>query len=185
MKKVILISLAILATGCATVPSEDCSSYDVASYAYMDCMAATGSKEFQFRLGMDYLVKNQFAQAVSWLEDAAADDTTVNSIPVDVFGTGFSDGFSRRTRTVNQEGKEEAAFMLAKIYGEELGGLRDPDKVEDYKAKAGAITVSYQESGDGFLVQVFNTDAKRLVQGGQEHFTSEIYSFRIGMPRGE
>ncbi len=186
MKKLILAGLPLLVRGCLTTSPEDCRDvYAPDSHDYIVCRAEQGSKEHQFRLGMDYFVRGEHAPAIGWFEDSAADDTTVNSIPVDIFGNGFSDGFTHRIRTLNEGGNKAAAYMLAKIYTEGIGTQADPEQVEIYAAKSGDIEVNYQPSLGSFVVMVMNRDAVRLVEGRREDVTAELYRFRAGEPRNQ
>ncbi len=182
MHKFLFLFMFFLITGCASV-QQDCFLFDRNSDEFKVCQAEQGSKEFQFRLGMDYFVRGDYGEAKSWFKKSAKQEASYSVRIYDAFQSGLADNSTYRDRHVEEDGNEAAAYMLFKMYEEGIGGRPNANQAERYLKVAKNKIVTYEETTNGYLVRV---KSRSTIQrsSDQPPRVFDLYTFRVYVGEG-
>ena len=111
----------LLIYGCATTPV-NCELLSHGTSEYRHCRADEGSKEYQFRVGMEAFVYRDYEKARKYFKHAAREISSRNQISVPSY---HNDNPLERTnierRNEEEKGHKGAHFMLAEMYKKGIG----------------------------------------------------------------
>lgn len=173
MKIAGLILLSLLLSACASTPIS-CELFEWGTSDFRHCRAEQGSKEYQFRLGMEYFVMGNYSHARKWLEESSKDEFPMNAREFRNGAASIDDGYSSKTRRQGKDGNEVANFMMARLYDEGLGVPHDTARAADYKQRSGGKQVAIKKTNGGFTIIIYSPST---IHPDQRLF--ELYSFVI------
>lgn len=175
MLVILLVPLTLAA--CGTSP-QNCSQFNPGTSDFRLCRAEQGSKEYQFRVGMEHFVNDDFRLARDWFIRSSRDeyDTRTEELELNMSRAGA--GYNHTTREATEDGNEAAAFMMARIYGEGLGVPQDQNRSKTYEKLAGNMTVEVEEIRSGHIIRVKKLSTLNL-RKTEPRSAFELYSFQI------
>ena len=168
-------------SSCAST-SKNCGLFERSSSEYRLCRAEGGSKEYQFRVGMEKYVYKDFRDAKRWFHKAASDKmkkySALGLMPNT--DTGLAETNTHYTEEVSEEGNEAAAYMLATMYRDGVGVSVNKKTADGYASKAGKWVVVVDETPDHFLIHI----KTRTNKPDQAQELYELYAFKVLRSKG-
>lgn len=168
--------IPLVLTSCGTT-QHNCSLLYSQTKEFWHCRAKEGSKEHQFRIGMEYFVKDDFRLAHDWLKKSSQDEYQVETRGLSS-KSRLGVGYSHAVREITEDGNEAAAFMMARIYAEGLGVGQDQNRAKTYEDLAETKIVEIEETGSGYVIRVKKLSTLNLIQKKERNFF-ELYSFEV------
>lgn len=163
----------MLLVGCVSAP-KDCEIYPRQCSEYRQCRAEQGSKEYQFRVGMEHFVIGDYSRARNWLSKSSGDRVIYNREELSLGTSSIGNAEYRANRQVSEEGNQAANFMMARLYEEGLGVGQDTARAEDYLRRSEGNQVEIKETNDRYTVTIY---APSTLSPDRRLF--ELYSFEI------
>ena len=152
IKYFVLLGVVGVLSSCATKRTE-CDISLRGTSEYRLCRAEHGSKEFQYRVGMEEFLLGNQESALKWFKRSAKFISNQKDVYIPPEGQRL---FGQNLEFDNGDpirGNEAAFFMLADIYDQGNGVRVDKRKAVDYKRRAINIEVDVIENDDHYVVK--------------------------------
>ena len=104
---------------CATT-SRDCFSLERGTHEFRKCRANDGSKEYQYRMGVQEMLLGNHKSSRDWLKKAARTNPTEKIVRNSSADTLIDEKFKMKIANP-EKGNEAANFILGMIYKEGIG----------------------------------------------------------------
>lgn len=176
--RIILFLPIILALSNCEGTRQNCSLFDTKSSEFRLCRADQGSKEYQFRIGMEKFVLEDYDTAINWFRKSSNDDITFLSEQFGSSNAKLQETYTRRIPSVKENGNKAASFMLARVYSEGLGVTEDPTRSDLYAIQADGYSVVIEENSKQYIIRVNKRTSLHLRKDNQDS-SFVLYSFFV------
>lgn len=178
LKISIFVTMTVLTISC--VPKiQNCAGLTRGTTDYRLCHAEAGSKEFQYRAGMEAYLLGDMGEGRKWLKRAVKSDTGFKKVkeysPLDqIYETTQAVKFTEKER-----GHEGAAFMLAKLHSEGADVRINKEQASLYRGRSKALHIEIEEFADHFNVKNMRITSSAFVDSNLKRSMFELYSFNV------
>lgn len=181
LKILIFVTMTIMITSCVT-QVQKCSGLTRGTSDYRLCRAEAGSKEFQYRAGMETYLLGDISKARKWLKRAAKSSSGIKKVRT----FSADDPVYDTTQTVKfsepERGHEGAAFMLAKLHSEGMDVRINEGQVAFYRRRSNALHIEIEEYQDHFKIKNMRITSSPTNSDKLKRSMFELYSFNVKKP---
>lgn len=175
-KNIIILFLVLILSSCVTT-GEECDFSLRGTSEYSLCRASQGSKEFQYRAGMEAFLLGDQDAAKKWFKRSAKFISNKKSVYVPPEVDDYIINYDEFKNGDPERGHEAAFYMLAKIYDEGIGVKVDTKKSRDYARRAAKLEIDVVENERNFSVQTRRILSRN--ENGDVEKSFELSSFKV------
>ena len=160
---------------CATT-SRDCFSLERGTHEFRKCRANDGSKEYQYRMGVQEMLLGNHKSSRDWLKKAARTNPTEKIVRNSSADTLIDEKFKMKIANT-EKGNEAAKFILGMIYKEGIGVTKDITRGLFYDSSARHIVLTIKEFENYYNVITYRVVERDLNDNVIEKF--ELNNFQV------
>lgn len=156
--------------------SRDCFIFGRGSHEFRECRAYEGSKEYQYRMGVQEMLLGNHKPSRDWLRKSARTnpvEKTVRNRDADAL---IDEKFKMKIANP-EDGNEAANFILGMIYKEGIGVPKDITRGESYYRSARNIDVNIEDFESYYKVITYRVVERNLDGKVIEKF--QINNFQV------